>query len=215
MQRSNRNRRGRNERRGGSGEQQPLTNDSRMGILSAKKRKRSTRSQSPSAYDPNYVPGKDPQHVEEDVEQKAKEQELEEQQPKDTESPGVYKRKPQPKPRPKNNSETNRQRRPKRGTKRDTKRDEETKRRREPENKRRRKPGNSAQPGKPAQPRSKVARRGRVKMAKKNEGADLGRSKVYTSDTFIYKENLDPNKPTERKMRSRRTKPSDESQSED
>lgn len=34
------------------------------------------------------------------------------------------------------------------------------------------------------------------------------RSKVYTSEMFIYKENLDEKKPTERKMRSRRKRPS-------
>lgn len=39
---------------------------------------------------------------------------------------------------------------------------------------------------------------------------DLGHTKVYTADTFIYKENLDPRKPTERKMRSRRNRPTEE-----
>lgn len=47
-------------------------------------------------------------------------------------------------------------------------------------------------------------------MAKKSQTKAPGRSKVYTSDMFIYKENLVPDKPVERKMRSRRNKPSDE-----
>jgi hypothetical protein len=34
------------------------------------------------------------------------------------------------------------------------------------------------------------------------------RSKAYTSETFMYKENLDEKKPAERKMRSRRKRPS-------
>jgi hypothetical protein len=47
------------------------------------------------------------------------------------------------------------------------------------------------------------------KFAKKRN-VEPGRSKVYTSEMFIYKENLDPNKPSERKMRSRRKRPSDD-----
>ncbi|MCX6139267.1 MAG: hypothetical protein NTX15_00270 [Candidatus Kapabacteria bacterium] len=44
---------------------------------------------------------------------------------------------------------------------------------------------------------------------------DEGRSKVYTSDRLVFKENLDEKKPTERKMRSRRTRPSDDSGAKD
>lgn len=45
---------------------------------------------------------------------------------------------------------------------------------------------------------------------RRTDGKEL-RTKVYTSDTFLYKENLDEQKPTERKMRSRRKKPSGDS----
>ncbi|MBC8124398.1 MAG: hypothetical protein H7X70_01570, partial [Candidatus Kapabacteria bacterium] len=50
--------------------------------------------------------------------------------------------------------------------------------------------------------------------AKRNT-RDEGRSKVYTSDRLVFKENLDEKKPTERKMRSRRTRPSDDSGKKD
>lgn len=52
-------------------------------------------------------------------------------------------------------------------------------------------------------------------LAKRRSKSDSGRSTVYTSDMFIYKENLDPRKPTERKMRSRRNKPSSDSKTEE
>jgi len=51
-------------------------------------------------------------------------------------------------------------------------------------------------------------------MAKKDQTKAPGRSKVYTSDMFIYKENLVPDKPAERKMRSRRNRPTDDPPSE-
>jgi hypothetical protein len=37
---------------------------------------------------------------------------------------------------------------------------------------------------------------------------DERRSKAYVSDSYVFKENLDENKPKERKMRSRRNKSS-------
>lgn len=45
--------------------------------------------------------------------------------------------------------------------------------------------------------------------AKKRATLEERRSKVYTSQMFQYKENLDERKPTERKMRSRRKKSED------
>ncbi len=44
--------------------------------------------------------------------------------------------------------------------------------------------------------------------ASRRKDSDDRRSKAYVSDAFIYRENLDEAKPTERKMRSRRNKPS-------
>jgi hypothetical protein len=47
-------------------------------------------------------------------------------------------------------------------------------------------------------------------VAKKRDDQTARRSKVYTSQMFIYKENLDERKPTERTIRTRRKKSSDE-----
>ncbi|MEY3386645.1 MAG: hypothetical protein RIR53_1456 [Bacteroidota bacterium] len=44
--------------------------------------------------------------------------------------------------------------------------------------------------------------------ASKRKEREVRRSKAYVSDAFMYRENLDEAKPTERKMRSRRNKPS-------
>lgn len=46
----------------------------------------------------------------------------------------------------------------------------------------------------------------------KRKDKDDRRSKVYSSDMFFYKENLDEKKPAERKMRSRRKRPSSDSE---
>ena len=68
MQKSGRNRRGRQGRqRGASDGEQPLTNESTMGILNKKRRKKSDYSVPPSAIDPNYVPGQNPQYAEPEV----------------------------------------------------------------------------------------------------------------------------------------------------
>lgn len=48
---------------------------------------------------------------------------------------------------------------------------------------------------------------GRVGLVTKKRAEKLGRSKVYTSSMFLYKENLVETKPAERKLRSRRKKP--------
>ena len=47
-------------------------------------------------------------------------------------------------------------------------------------------------------------------VSKKRDDRTDRRSKVYTSQMFIYKENLDERKPTERTLRTRRKNSSDE-----
>lgn len=67
--------------------------------------------------------------------------------------------------------------------------------------------GNQGRPGR------KGSGKGRMSfgVAKRRTRKEPGRSTVYTSDMFMYKENLDPRKPSERKMRSRRHKPDSDS----
>jgi hypothetical protein len=47
-------------------------------------------------------------------------------------------------------------------------------------------------------------------LAKARAKTDNRRSKAYSSDMFVYKENLDEQKPKERTMRTRRKKSSDD-----
>lgn len=55
----------------------------------------------------------------------------------------------------------------------------------------------------------------RLGLAERKNHTEVSRSKVYTSDMFLYRENLDPNKPKERKMRSRKKRTDDNNSSED
>lgn len=213
MQQPGNNRRGRSKRRrGGNGEQQPLTNESTIGLQTKKRSKKANYRVPPSAVDPNYVPGKNPQYADPD--------QGDEQgsgtrsgQPRHNGN-GVVKGKT-------SQGEERQGRRRKRSSKPKNNRSGQPKttdpqgRATSPDDRRTKgRPGKN-QKGNGQQQRGKNKRRGKgLGMAKKTQTKETGRSKVYTSDMFIYKENLVPDKPAERKMRSRRNKPADDPPSE-
>ena len=215
MQQPGNNRRGRSKRRrGGNGERQPLTNESTIGLQTKKRSKKANYRVPPSAVDPNYVPGKNPQYADLD-EGDGEGSRKRDGQPRHNGNGVVQGKTSQGEDRQgrrrkrSSGSRNNRSGQPKttdpqgRATSTDERR---TKGR----------PGKNQKGKGQQQPqRGKNKRRGKgLGMAKKAQSREQGRSKVYTSDMFIYKENLVPDKPVERKMRSRRNKPSDDPPSE-
>ncbi len=214
MQQPGNNRRGRSKRqRGAHGERQPLTNESTIGLQTKKRSKKANYRVPPSAVDPNYVPGKNPQYADLDEGDDKTPPQRKDGQPRHNGN-GVVKGKT-------TQGDEQRGRRRKRSSKPKHNRSGQPKttdpqgRTSSPDDRRTSgRPGKNAK-GKGQQQRGKQKRRGKgLGMAKKTQSKETGRSKVYTSDMFIYKENLVPDKPVERKMRSRRHKPTDDPPSE-
>jgi hypothetical protein len=262
MQHGKPRRRGDNrQRRGGNGEQQPLSNESSLSFEQRKKRSNSKRSRPPfdrvppQAIDPNYVPGQNPQFRNQWDEQQPESSFPDDRQPRTNDSYGLRRssdgnnRRPSQRGRTSGSQRSGQQRRddgrpqrrddgrpprregqqfredgrpPRREDGRPPRREDGRPPRREDGRPPRREGQQSREGGRPPRrdgqqrrngPPSSSARKGRgLGLAKKQQSKAPGRSKVYTSDMFLYKENLDPTKPSERKMRSRRNRPSDSSE---
>lgn len=271
MQNNGRHRRSRKgRRRSDTDEQQPLTNESAIGLLSQRRRRNSSYNTPPSMYDPNYVPGRNPQYADPDSndvnsvrEERSQHRYRRDRRPsrrsaahgqrhegnvegaETQESFDGTGRQPHYGEQPSLERQYNRGRRRRRRGRHHTQGassgahhgngaqpqsqgvqpgneyiPERGRRRRRQRTRSESQPPTSDSTQQRSRHRrtggrgsqSKRAGKGRMSfgLAKRRAIRETGRSKVYTSDMFLYKENLDPRKPAERKMRSRRHKPSDD-----
>ncbi len=284
MQNNGRQRRGRRGRqRGVSEEQQPLTNESAIGLQSLRKKRPSGSSLPPTAYDPNYVPGKNPQYIglddAEPEQQRSRRRRRRrgggqsqhngqshghhrDNQPRDGQPRDGQPRDGQPREgqqregqqryghkrqgrqrrhrqgqqgqgqqEPGQNPQHQRQRHRYQDQQQPFREGENRGRNRRRRRNRNRNPNHLPEGAQPLTSESPLLRgagnrqrrqrgkpgKGRLSlgMVKRRLGRETGRSKVYTSDMFLYKENLDPRKPAERKMRSRRHKPDSETNNQE